>query len=139
MAYWASETWAAELSGAWYRSWMNAAARDLRFRTGRVPDSRRPQGAVRLGVRHSFGYGKLLVGGRSIHLEPQAFARLALLVAEAYPSPGLDLGAGLLVHLKPWLHARLDVAVFPHMERRTGWTFSTGIVPSLSVGIGWPP
>lgn len=138
-AWWWREQWAAEVSGAWYFSGMNAAARDLRARTGRVPDSRRPQGVARLGLRHSAGYGKILFGGRVVHLEPQVFARLSLLVAEAYPSPGLDLGAGLLFHLKPWLHVRFDVAVFPHLERRTRWTFVTGVVPSLSVGVGASP
>ena len=50
-AWWWREQWAAEVSGAWYFSGMNAAARDLRARTGRVPDSRRPQGVARLGLR----------------------------------------------------------------------------------------
>lgn len=139
LAWWWREQWAAELSGGWYFSGMNAAARDLRARTGRVPDSHRPQGVVRLGLRHSAGYGKLLFGSRVIHLEPQLFARLSLLVAEAYPSPGLDVGGGLLVHVLPWLHVRLDVAAFPHLERRTRWTFVTGVVPSLSVGVGAAP
>ena len=137
--YWFDERWALDLSASYYFSWLNETAREVRDRTGLVPDSRMPGWAVRAGARRSLGYGKLLFGESAIHLEPQVFARVALLMAEARPSPGLDFGAGLYVHWAPWLHSRFELAVFPHVEERSGWTFSTAVVPYLSVGVGAAP
>ena len=52
-------------------------------------------------------------------------------------SPGLDVTAGFLVHCTQHFHSTFEVVVFPHFAKRTDWTFVTGVMPSLGVGVGW--
>lgn len=137
--YWINELVAPELAISRYYTVLNGEALAIRRETGYVPDAQPPGWLFRAGARFSLGYGKILVFGGVLHLSPQAFARLALLTGEPNVAPGLDLGVGLLVHVNELVHVRLDLAVFPHVEKRTTWVPVIGVLPLVSVGIGGRP
>lgn len=128
-----------ELAASRFFSFLSPVASEIRSRTGYIPDAQPPAWLFRAGARFSLGYGKLLAFGQLLHFEPQALARLALLTGEPSVAPGFDVGAGMVVHLNPLLHLRFEVALFPHVERRTTWVPVMGVIPSITLGIGRRP
>ena len=139
LRYFATEDLAAELSATRFISSLQGNALEVREKFGFVPDSHKSEWLVRAGARYSVGYGKLLFGRRVIHVEPQVGAHLALLIGDAMLAPGFDLSAGFLVHWTQRFHSTFEVVVFPHLEKRSGWTPVLGVMPSLGVGVGWRP
>lgn len=126
-----------EARWAWVHSGLNAAAADVKERTGLTPDARPQHMWMLLGARYSIGYGKFVVGdGLLVHFDPQAFGRGGIALAENRVLPTFTAGLSLLTHYKWGLQAKFDLAGSFQLEnRRRGVVTSFGFVPTL--GIGW--
>jgi hypothetical protein len=135
--YFLQENWAVEVAGTRFFSALQDSAKAVRDRFGYEPDSHLPLWLLRGGLRYTAGYGKLLFGTHVIHVEPQLFGHLGVLLAETAIDPALDVGAGLLIHWTELLYTQLDFALLPHLENRSGWVPVLGVLPSLAIGVGW--
>lgn len=134
-AYQVLESLALEIQLSHYWSSLNDEAQRLAQTLGAVPDTRPPTWLGLAGLRWSFGYGKLLVGGGIIHLEPQLFAHAGIHDYGGDVQPSGDAGLGLLVFLTPRLFTRLDVAVTLERESRSDQNVAVwGALPALTLG-----
>jgi hypothetical protein len=134
-AYYPFESLGVELQLSHYWSSLSASAQQIIDTLGAVPDSRPPTWLGLAGARYSIGYGKILISGVVIHLEPQAFVHAGIHDYGGDVQPSGDLGAGILVFLTSHLFARLDVAMTLDREVRSdGPVLVLGSLPALSVG-----
>lgn len=133
--YYFLESLAGEVQLSRYWSSLNDSARQVLQMEGLLPDSRPPTWLGLMGARYSFGYGKILVGGGVIHLEPQVFAHVGMHDYGGDVQPTGDAGLGLLVFLTTRLFTRVDVAVTLDRESRSNQAIAVwGALPALTVG-----
>jgi len=134
-AYQALESVAVEVQLSHYWSSLNDEAQRIVQTLGAVPDSRPPTWLGLVGVRWSFGYGKMLVAGGIIHFEPQLFVHAGMHDYGGDVQPTGDAGLGLLVFLTPRLFTRLDLGATLDLESRSGQSVGVwGALPALTVG-----
>ncbi|HXJ23948.1 MAG TPA: hypothetical protein VMT03_27390 [Polyangia bacterium] len=134
-AYYLNESLGFEVQLSHYWSSLSGTAEDVVQSLGAVPDSRPPTWLGLVGGRYSIGYGKLLVAGVVIHLEPQAFAHAGIHDYGGDVEPSGDIGLGLLVFLTPRLFVRADGSMTVERESRSGQgVLVLGALPALSVG-----
>lgn len=134
-AYHFRESLAVEVQLSHYWSSLNASAQQVVQTLGAVPDSRPPTWLGLVGARWSFGYGKILVAGAIIHLEPQLFAHAGMHDYGGDVQPSGDAGLGLLVFLTHRLFTRLDAALTLERESRSDQNIAVwGALPALTVG-----
>jgi len=134
-AYYPYESLGLEVQLSHYWSSLNASAEQVVQTLGAVPDSRPPTWLGLAGARYSFGYGKLLVAGAVIHLEPQGFAHAGVHDYGGDVEPTGDFGVGLAVFPRPRLFIRADFAVTIERETRSEQAIAVwGALPALSVG-----
>ena len=134
-AYQLVESIAIEVQLSHYWSSLNDEAQRVAQTLGAVPDTRPPTWLGLAGVRWSFGYGKVLVGGDILHLEPQLFAHAGIHDYGGDVQPSGDGGLGLLVFLTPRLFTRLDLAVTLDRESRSDQNVAVwGALPALTLG-----
>jgi outer membrane beta-barrel protein len=135
LAYYPLESLGLEVQLSHYWSSLDATAQEVVQTLGAVPDSRPPTWLGLAGARYSIGYGKILVGGAVIHLEPQGFAHAGIHDYGGDVEPSGDFGVGLAVFPRPRLFVRVDVAVTIDRESRSGQGVAVwGALPALSVG-----
>lgn len=134
-AYYLNESLGVELQLSHYWSSLNASAEQVVQTLGAIPDSRPPTWLGLAGARYSIGYGKVLIHGAVIHLEPQAFAHAGIHDYGGDVEPTGDLGVGLLVFLMPRLFVRADMAATIERESRSDQgVLVVGFLPALIVG-----
>ena len=135
LAYYPIESLGVELQLTHYWSSLDTTAQEVVESLGAIPDSRPPTWLGLVGGRYSIGYGKLLVGGSVIHLEPQTFAHVGIHDYGGDVEPSGDLGLGLQVFLTPRLYVRLDIAITLDRESRSGQAIAVvGAAPALTLG-----
>ncbi len=134
-AYQFLESLAFEIQLSHYWSSLNDSAQRIVQTLGAVPDSRPPAWLGLAGARWSFGYGKLLVGGVVIHLEPQLFAHVGIHDYGGDVEPSGDAGLGVLVFLTPRVFARADAAITLERESRSDQGVAVwGALPAFTLG-----
>ncbi len=135
VGYYPLESLGLEVQLSHYWSSLNATAEEVVQTLGAVPDSRPPTWLGLAGARYSIGYGKILVGGAVIHLEPQGFAHAGIHDYGGDVEPTGDFGLGLAVFLRPQLFVRLDGSVTIDRETRSQQAVAVwGVLPALTLG-----
>ncbi len=137
--YYFSETWGVELRAYNLHSRLAHAGERLREEQGFVPDLRAPDALFGLGIRGSWGYGKVLTMERFvIHFDPQWIFHGGITLAEERVVPTVSTGIGFLTHWQHGIQIKLDLQMNLHFENRSrGFIPATGFVPVLAVG--WSP
>jgi outer membrane beta-barrel protein len=134
-AYYPVESLGVELQLSHFWSSLDATAEDVVQNLGAVPNSRPPTWLGLAGARYSVGYGKILVAGLVLHLEPQVFAHAGIHDYGGDVQPTGDVGLGLLVFLTSHLFVRIDVAMTVDREVRSDQPVMViGSLPALVVG-----
>ena len=138
IGYYPSEVLGIEGRWAYLFSALSPAAQDVKSETGLTPDARPQHMWMTAGIRHSFGYGKMLVAGNSVvHFDPQLTMHGGLALAEKRVLPTATAGASLLAHFLDGVQAKLDLAMAMQLERRNrGWVPSFGFTPTIAIGWG---
>jgi len=136
LTYWLRESLALEAQLAGYDSVETFEARQVREQTGFLPDIRRERPAQRQGGRWSFGYGKVLLGRRVIHFDPQIFLHAGAHVTDDGGIwPLFDGGLALATRPLARMLVRLDLGLVLEGEQRSaGYVAVFGFQPVLAVG-----
>jgi hypothetical protein len=135
LGYWWRESVALELQAAVFAAVEGQEIEEIRVQTGFLPDARRERAIFAVGPRFAFGYGKMLVGRRIIHFDPQLFAHVGTHVTENRGlGPMVDFGLGLAVRPTRRLEVRFDLALLIQAEERTRWEAVLGFAPMLGLG-----
>lgn len=139
LGYYFNETFGVELRGHNLHSRLTAGGERLRDEQGLVPDLRAPDAKFALGVRASWGYGKILTMDRFVvHFDPQWILHGGITLAEERVVPTVSTGIGFLTHWQYGIQVKLDLQMNFHFEQRErGLVPAMGFIPTLAVG--WSP
>lgn len=137
--YYFNETLGVEARAYNLHSRLSHAGRRLRDDYSFVPDLRAPDAHFALGIRTSWGYGKILSFGRFVvHFDPQWTLHGGITLAEERIAPTVSTGLGFLTHWRYGIQAKLDLQMNLHLEQRSrGMVPAFGFLPMLT--IGWSP
>lgn len=134
-AHYPREGDAIEVRAHLFFSFLSPAAQDVFQQTGLVPDAQRPVSLVGAGWRHSFAYGKVLLGERVFHFDFQGAAHVGLSSTDKGTGLALMAAPGLLVRLDPRLHLQLETLVVASYEQRSRSFLALGLLPTVAIGV----
>lgn len=104
----------------------------LRDRYGLVPDARPQKMMITAGALYGLGYGKLLLFGNVVHLDPLAGFHLGVTTAGTRVLPTMKVSFAPTFLLRYQLAVRLDLGVTAQLEwRERGVVFTTGFLPQI--------
>jgi outer membrane beta-barrel protein len=134
--YYPTESLGIELRWVRWLTTLNETARNVKDQTGLTPDARPQDMLFAAGLRYSIGYGKMLLGKKSlVHFDPQLVVQGGATTAESRILPTGIFGVSLLTHFRWGIQAKLDLNLTVQSEKRDrGTVMSIGFSPILAVG-----
>lgn len=130
--YFITDNWGIAFDLVSLQTSLSDEALQLRDRYGLVPDARPQDMMITLGGLFGLGYGKLLLMGQIIHLDPLIGLHLGITTAEARTLPTMRFSFAPTVLLRHQLALRLDLGITAQLEwRQRGVVFTTGFLPQL--------
>lgn len=137
-AYYLRENDGLELDVGGFASFLDSGASNVFEQSGLVPDAHRPEAQVMAGWRHSFGFGKVLMGEDSLwHFDVQGVARAGAILTDRGVDPTLTGGAEVLARFSDRYFGSFGFSALLSYEERTGSSVVFGLLPSLAVGVMW--